>query len=772
MTKMDQVKSEINVNDDEYIDVSGEDPEVQHMVASDPHIMRTTRFRRPRRPVEAAPYTPYSRRIITRNAHQQLAGDLDDDFEEEIVEEAEEESRMFNNPEIELEIASDVALVQRARTKRFNRDDEYSDFGPVQFRFDSTQRKKQVIVYNSLKFPGHASEWYFARRNNTTANETYRCVQCRRYREEFKKGIRQDVENLPEARIVVQNDRFLTDPDEPLGKHICDFENNERTSLQSVWSRRALSKANSELRLRPEKPKEKFNQLLREIQNGKDYAHLPVNVRQAIINELDSKKGFASRRRSFARNNRFGQMQTVGPIKDGIMRGGVYGEIMYYSCGMDGCKERFDSPEERKQHRNYYHSNVLFIDTKEELDEYNNYRRLNSNFVSGEELIVANEQVVREDQIKNEAAEPYQEVIIDDEEGENFYHQSCYAIESLRNSAIALVNDPVKRETMLALINDCERSCREIAQTVIDEEVVEQNSESKLPEEAIEEVETSFKLLFSRVLRMVNRKILCVAEKNDAAKNIAIILSNSRQVFRNGPAQYNKLYCFDTVMLGHQSSVVFTSVSGHLKQIDFPANMKAWERVPISSCFDAQISSYVPTNMKPIEEQLKSEVRNAHALIIWTDCDREGEHIGGEIVEVCRSVRPSIPVYRARFSEITRQAVTNALNRLVQMNQNEINAVSCRMELDLRIGAAFTRLQTILVQRQVPNALNGTQDRIVSYGSCQFPTMGFVVYRYLEHIGFAPENFWKLVGRDLDEKVDFTWVRQRLFDEEVVRVCF
>jgi hypothetical protein len=60
---------------------------------------------------------------------------------------------------------------------RFNRDDEYSDYGPVQYRFDSTQRKKQVIVYNSLKFPGHASEWYFARRNNTTANETYRCVQ-------------------------------------------------------------------------------------------------------------------------------------------------------------------------------------------------------------------------------------------------------------------------------------------------------------------------------------------------------------------------------------------------------------------------------------------------------------------------------------------------------------------------------------------------------------------------------------------------------------------
>jgi hypothetical protein len=117
---MDTVKSEINMNDEEYIDVSGEDNDMQHMAPGDPHIMRSTRFRRPRRPVDASPYAgQYSRRIITRNVHQQLGGDLDDNFEEEIVEETEEDSRqLFNNPEIEMEIASDVALVQRTRTKR------------------------------------------------------------------------------------------------------------------------------------------------------------------------------------------------------------------------------------------------------------------------------------------------------------------------------------------------------------------------------------------------------------------------------------------------------------------------------------------------------------------------------------------------------------------------------------------------------------------------------------------------------------------------------
>lgn len=152
---------------------------------------------------------------------------------------------------------------------------------------------------------------------------------------------------------------------------------------------------------------------------------MPLDVRQEIINELDSKKGFASRRRSFARNNRFGQQAYLSGSKDGS---DGYNQIMYYLCGMDQCKERFNTPEERTQHRNFYHSNVLFIDTKEELDEYNNYRRFHGNYVSSEELVVANEQIVLEDHIKNEAPEQY-ELIINDEDGENFYNQSTYLLE-------------------------------------------------------------------------------------------------------------------------------------------------------------------------------------------------------------------------------------------------------------------------------------------------------------------------------------------------------
>ena len=96
-------------------------------------------------------------------------------------------------------------------------------------------------------------------------------------------------------------------------------------------------------------------------------------------------------------------------------------------------------------------------------------------------------------------------------------------------------------------------------------------------------------------------------------------------------------------------------------------------------------------------------------------------------------------------------------------------AVDCRQELDLRIGAAFTRFQTMRLQKQFPNSLS---DKLISYGSCQFPTMGFVVERYKSIENFSPEPFWKLkVVHELDGcRVDFSWKRVRLFNERAVLV--
>ena len=71
--------------------------------------------------------------------------------------------------------------------------------------------------------------------------------------------------------------------------------------------------------------------------------------------------------------------------------------------------------------------------------------------------------------------------------------------------------------------------------------------------------------------------------------------------------------------------------------------------------FDAPITARVKKGSETIARNLETEARRAQTLMIWTDCDREGENIGAEIAGVCRKVRAAITVRRARFSAIIAQ---------------------------------------------------------------------------------------------------------------------
>nr|CAD2191764.1 unnamed protein product [Meloidogyne enterolobii] len=278
---------------------------------------------------------------------------------------------------------------------------------------------------------------------------------------------------------------------------------------------------------------------------------------------------------------------------------------------------------------------------------------------------------------------------------------------------------------------------------------------------------------------MDKRNVLCVAEKHDAAKNIAKFLSNgsARTVKGKGPYIYN--FLFDARFLNGSFNFVFTSVRGHLMNFYFHPRHKVWIENQIYDLFDGEILQSVMPDMKPVEENLRDEAKKANVLIIWTDCDREGEHIGNEISQTCLNANKNLRVLRARFSEITQQSVTRAMQNLQVIDRNKVSAVDCRMELDLRIGAAFTRLQTISIRKNgLHTYLNNGEEfenkQVVSYGSCQFPTLGFVVHRYKEHTSFVSQQFWKLVGTDGNNKgFIFVWEREGLsihiFDESVVQ---
>ncbi|XP_049417740.1 DNA topoisomerase 3-alpha [Epinephelus fuscoguttatus] len=267
------------------------------------------------------------------------------------------------------------------------------------------------------------------------------------------------------------------------------------------------------------------------------------------------------------------------------------------------------------------------------------------------------------------------------------------------------------------------------------------------------------------------KRVLCVAEKNDAAKGISEIMSSGRSRRREGMSKFNKIYEYEYHLFGQNVTVTMTSVSGHLLGLEFKAPFQKWHSCNPVLLFDAEVEKYCPDNMIQIKRTLEKEARQCQALIIWTDCDREGENIGFEIIDVCKAVKPNLQVFRAKFSEITPNSIRRACETLTEPDANISDAVDVRQELDLRIGASFTRFQTLRLQKIFPESL---ANQLISYGSCQFPTLGFVVERFKAIQAFIPETFYKIkVLHEVEEDtVEFSWKRNRLFNHTACLVLY
>lgn len=115
-----------------------------------------------------------------------------------------------------------------------------------------------------------------------------------------------------------------------------------------------------------------------------------------------------------------------------------------------------------------------------------------------------------------------------------------------------------------------------------------------------------------------------------------------------------------------------TCVTGHLTNVEFTAAHKNWSFPPPETLFNAPIVTSVhevsfitppfqnvciitlSKDKKAIAKNLEEQAKYAQLLVIWTDCDREGEHIGQEIVDAARRGKPGITVKRAKFSNVER----------------------------------------------------------------------------------------------------------------------
>jgi DNA topoisomerase-1 len=137
-------------------------------------------------------------------------------------------------------------------------------------------------------------------------------------------------------------------------------------------------------------------------------------------------------------------------------------------------------------------------------------------------------------------------------------------------------------------------------------------------------------------------------------------------------------------------------------------------------------------------KQLKAitdEAKNADTLILATDPDREGEAISWHLAEVLKK-KKALPdkVQRVAFNAITKSAVTEAMDRPRELDEDLIDAYKARRALDYLVG--FT-LSPIL-WRKLPGAK--------SAGRVQSVALRLIVDREREIEVFKAQEYWSVTA--------------------------
>ncbi|HMO87168.1 MAG TPA: type I DNA topoisomerase, partial [Lacipirellulaceae bacterium] len=129
---------------------------------------------------------------------------------------------------------------------------------------------------------------------------------------------------------------------------------------------------------------------------------------------------------------------------------------------------------------------------------------------------------------------------------------------------------------------------------------------------------------------------------------------------------------------------------------------------------------------------LKDELKNASALYLATDEDREGEAISWHLLEL---LKPKVPVHRLVFHEITKDAIQEALAGPRQVDEGLVRAQETRRILDRLYGYEVSPL----LWRKVRPKL--------SAGRVQSVAVRLIVERERERMRFVSAEWWDLLAK-------------------------
>ena len=184
------------------------------------------------------------------------------------------------------------------------------------------------------------------------------------------------------------------------------------------------------------------------------------------------------------------------------------------------------------------------------------------------------------------------------------------------------------------------------------------------------------------------------------------------------------------------SGYVVESSIGHIRDLpnnasEVPAKYKgeSWGRLGVNVDAGFAPVYVVPRDKKSQITKLKTLLKDADALYLATDEDREGEAIAWHLLD---ELKPRVPVHRMVFHEITPEAIAAAVANPRQIDDDLVEAQEARRILDRLYGYEISPV----LWKKVMSGL--------SAGRVQSVATRLVVDRERERIAFRAASYWDL----------------------------
>ncbi len=186
---------------------------------------------------------------------------------------------------------------------------------------------------------------------------------------------------------------------------------------------------------------------------------------------------------------------------------------------------------------------------------------------------------------------------------------------------------------------------------------------------------------------------------------------------------------------------------GHVRDLaepaELPADLKQGDFGKFAVDVNNGFTPYyrVNDNKKKTISELKRALKNANELWLATDEDREGEAIAWHLMEV---LQPKVPVRRMVFHEITKQAISKAIENTRDIDSNLVDAQETRRILDRLYGYDIS---PVLWRKVAPR---------LSAGRVQSVATRLVIDRERERIDFVNSEYWSVSAEFSIKEAEFS----------------